>query len=158
MALDSTHIAATTSAIAAVIFSKALEKSGEHVGDAVYQRISGLIQMVREQFQQEGDLETFTETEEDPSEQNLSEFTNRLADFMVEDETFAEEIANSWLAVSKDNEFQKLLSVTDLEKVDWSDHPLSVQQFAEAEDIIIEEPIAQPLKIQPEEPESLAAE
>lgn len=145
MALDSAHIAATTSAIATVIFSKALEKSGEHVGDAVYQRISGLVHMVRHQFQQEGAIETFTETEEDPSEQNLHEFTTRLADLMVEDEAFAAEIENSWLAVSENNEFKKLLSATDLENVDWSAHPLSVKQFAE--DLEPEESIAQPLKV-----------
>lgn len=149
MALDSAHIAATTSAIATVIFSKALEKSGEHMGDAVYQRISGLVQMVREQFQQDGSIETFTETAEDPSEQNLNKFTHCLADLMVEDEAFAAEIETSWLAVSKNDEFQKLLSETDLEKIDWSAHPLSVQQFTE--DAVPEEPVSQPLKVLPDD-------
>ena len=155
MALDPAHLAATTSAIATVIFSKALEKSGEHMGDAVYQRVRGLVQTVREQFQQDGSLETFTHTQDDPSEQNLSEFTNRLANLISENEAFAAEIEDSWLAVSENDDFKKLLSETDLENIDWSSHPLSVKQFAE--DAEPEEPVSQPLKVETDPQASSAA-
>ena len=153
MALNPAHITATTSAIAAVIFSKALEKGGEQMGEAVYQKVGQLIQSVREQFQKQGSIETLTEAEENPSEQNISQFTKKLETLMSEDETFAESIERSLSVVSEDIVFKKILSQADLNHDEWSSQPLSVEQFKEPSKA--ENPaVKQPLKVSqpPSEP------
>ena len=146
MALDPAHLTATTSAIAAVIFSKALEKSGEQMGEAVYQKVGQLIQSVRDQFQKQGSIETLTEAEENPSEQNITQFTKELGTLMSEDETFAESIERSLSVVSEDIELKKILSQADLDHDYWSSQPLSVEQFKEPSETENPE-LKKPLKV-----------
>ena len=151
MALNAAHLAATTSAIATVIFSKALEKSGEHVGDAVYQRAKQLVQSVRDKFEQQGSMGTLTEAQEHPSEQNISQFTKELADLMSEDESFAATIEESLLSFSEEADLQAIFTDTILsEEQDWLSQPLSVQQFKETSEQDNSE-LKAPLKVQPEE-------
>ena len=120
------------------------------MGDAVYQRTKRLIQAVRDKFEQQGSIETLTEAEDDPTAQNIGQFTQELADLMSEDETFAAEVEQSLLSVSEDVELQKILGETDFSKVDWSSQPLSVKQFKE--NIATENTESRtPLKVQPED-------
>jgi hypothetical protein len=131
MTLDPTHIAATTSAIATIILSKAIEKSGEHIGDAVYQRIGNLINTVKEKFQQQGELTILTEAQENPSEQTLNQFTQELLELMIEDNEFAATMDKSIATFSENSEIQAILK-RERKKYDLLLHqPLSVSQFRE---------------------------
>lgn len=133
MALDPTHIAATTSAIATVIFSKALEKGGEHIGDVVYQRMGEFITSVKVKFQQRGQIDILTEVQDNPSEQNISQFTQELMDLMLEDGEFAADVENSLRVFSEDSEMQKIIGKESLNLDFPIPQPLTVAHFKEDE-------------------------
>ncbi|MGB2926354.1 MAG: hypothetical protein WBB82_13715 [Limnothrix sp.] len=142
MALDPTHIAATTSAIATVLFSKAIEKGGEHIGDAMYQKAGNMFSAVKEKFLQQGSIETLTEVQEDPSAENISQFTQELRNLMLEDDQFAADIENSLAIFSQDSEVQDLIAQVD-SQADISDHqPLNVSQFED--EMTVEEKVEKP--------------
>ncbi len=57
----------TASAIATLILSKALEKDGERLGEAISDKIGQLLNLIREKFQKEGVEGKLTKAQEDPS-------------------------------------------------------------------------------------------
>ncbi|MGK7948088.1 MAG: hypothetical protein AB4368_04610 [Xenococcaceae cyanobacterium] len=82
----------TASAIATLIFSKALEKGGEQLGEAVSEKIGQLLNLIREKFQKEGVEGKLTKAQEEPNEKNKSRFERELAEQMEDDETFAQKL------------------------------------------------------------------
>ncbi|MGL6345066.1 MAG: hypothetical protein ACRC80_38675 [Waterburya sp.] len=90
--IDPATITATATAIAAVIFNKAIEKSGENLGEAVSNKIGQLLNFVREKFQQESVEGKLLKAQEDPSEKNQDRFKQELADLMEDDEDFANKL------------------------------------------------------------------
>ena len=90
--IDPATITATATAIATVIFSKALEKGGENLGELVSNRISQLLNFIRDKFQQEGVEGKLIKAQDDPSEKNQDRFKRELADLMEDDENFAHKL------------------------------------------------------------------
>lgn len=90
--LDPATITATATAIAAVIFNKAIEKSGENLGEAVSNKIGQLLNLIREKFQQERVEGKLLKAQEDPSEKNKDRFKQELAELMEDDEDFANKL------------------------------------------------------------------
>ncbi|BAU63955.1 Fis family transcriptional regulator [Stanieria sp. NIES-3757] len=90
--IDPTTITITTTAIATVIFNKAIEKGGENLGGAVYDKIGQLLNFIRDKFQQEGREGKLLEAQEDPSEKNQDRFKQELAELMEDDEKFAKKL------------------------------------------------------------------
>ena len=82
----------TASAIATLIFSKALEKGGEQLGEAVSDKIGQLLNLIREKFKAEEVEGKLTKAQEDPSEKNKSRFERELAEQMEDDEAFAQKL------------------------------------------------------------------
>ena len=85
-------ITLTATAIATLIFSKALEKSGEQLGEAVSNKIGQLLNLIREKFQQEGVEGKLTKAEQDSNEKNRSRFEHELVEQMEDDEAFAQKL------------------------------------------------------------------
>ena len=82
----------TATAIATIIFSKALETSGENLGEAVSHKIGQLLNFIRDKFQQEGVEGKLLKAQEDPSEKNQDRFKRELVDLMEDDENFADQL------------------------------------------------------------------
>jgi len=78
--------------IAKLIFSKVLEKNGKEIGDqlaeAASNKVSQLLNFVREKFQKEGVEGKLTKAQEEPSEVKIKKFESELVDQMSEDEEF----------------------------------------------------------------------
>ena len=78
--------------IATIIFSKALETSDEHLGEAVSHKISQLLNFIRAKFQQEGVEGKLLKAQDDPSEKNQERFKRELVDLMSDDVDFANQL------------------------------------------------------------------
>ena len=85
-------ITLTAGAIATLIFSKAVEKGGEKLGEAVADKIGQLVKVIREKFKAEEVEGKLIKAEQEPSEKNKSRFERELAEQMEDDEEFAARI------------------------------------------------------------------
>ena len=85
-------ITLTATAIATLIFSKALEQGGEQLGKAVSDKIGQLLNLIRTKFQKEGVAGKLTKAQEEPSEKNKARFERELAEQMEDDEAFAKKL------------------------------------------------------------------
>lgn len=108
-------ITLTATAIATVIFSKALEKGGEQLGEAVSNKIGQLLNLIREKFQQEGVEGKLIKAQEDSNEKNKIRFERELVEQMEDDEAFAKQLQELVEQIKAENEtiFQSIL--TDIE-------------------------------------------
>jgi len=79
----------TTAAIASTLIFKALEKSGEKLGEAVASKIGQLINVIREKFRAKGVEGILTQAEESPSDANKKMFQTILEMQVSQDEVFA---------------------------------------------------------------------
>lgn len=79
----------TTAAIASTLVFKALEKSGEKLGEAVASKIGQLISVIREKFRAKGVEGILTQAEESPTEANKKMFQTILEMQVSQDEVFA---------------------------------------------------------------------
>lgn len=79
----------TTAAIASTLIFKALEKSGEKLGEAIAKNIGRLVDLVREKFKAKGVEGILTQAEEAPTEANKKMFQTILEMQVSQDETFA---------------------------------------------------------------------
>lgn len=87
--VDPIALTAIARAIAKIIFSKALEKSGEKLGEVGITKVSELLKIIREKFQTEGVEGKLVKAEADPNEKNTSRFNDELIQQMEDDEVFA---------------------------------------------------------------------
>lgn len=76
------------SVVSTLIF-KALEKSGEKLGEALIEKIGELRNLVREKFKSKGVEGILTQTEENPTEANKQMFQTVLEMQVSQDEAFA---------------------------------------------------------------------
>ena len=90
--IDPATITATASAIAAVIFNKAIEKGGENLGEAVSKKIGELLDFVRAKFQQEDVEGKLLKAQKEPSDKNKDRFTQELEIQMEDDKEFASKL------------------------------------------------------------------
>ena len=95
-------IIATATAIAAVIFNKAIEKGGENLGEAVSNKIGELHNFVRAKFQKEGVEGKLLKAQEDPSDKNKGRFTQELEIQMEDDGEFASKLKTLIDEISSD--------------------------------------------------------
>lgn len=79
----------TTAAIASTLIFKALEKSGEKLGEAIANKIVRLVDVVREKFRTKGVEGILTQAEESPTEANKKMFQTILEMQVSQDEAFA---------------------------------------------------------------------
>ena len=108
-------ITLTATAIATVIFSKALEKGGEQLGEAVSNKVGQLLNLIREKFQQEGVEGKLLKAQEDSNEKNKSRFERELVEQMEDDEAFANQLQELVEQIKAEDQtiFQSIL--TDIE-------------------------------------------
>ena len=90
--MDPADIKATVSVITTLVFSKAMQKGGEHLGEAVSDKICQLLSLIRDKLQKEGVEGILTEAQEDPSEINKLIFERKLTEQMEDDAVFAEKM------------------------------------------------------------------
>jgi hypothetical protein len=79
----------TTAAIASTLIFKALEKSGEKLGEAVASKIGQLINVIQEKFRAKGVEGILSQAEESPTEANKQMFQTILEMQVSQDEVFA---------------------------------------------------------------------
>lgn len=105
----------TVTAIATLIFSKALETGGERVGEAVSNKIGQLLNLIREKFQREGVEGKLLKAQEDSNEKNKGRFKRELVEQMEDDQGFAEQLQELLEQIKAEDEtiFQSVL--TDIE-------------------------------------------
>jgi hypothetical protein len=85
-------ITTVATAIATVIFNKAIEKGGENLGQEVSNKIGQLLHLIRDKFQQEGVEGKLLKAQDDPSEKNQDKFKRELAELMEDDQDFANKL------------------------------------------------------------------
>lgn len=90
--IDPATITATASAIAAVIFNKAIEKGGENLGEAVFNKASQIVSTVRDKFRGIGMEGVLTQARENPTEPNQQFFQQALEMQMTNDDDFANKL------------------------------------------------------------------
>lgn len=98
----------TAGAIATLIFSKALEKGGEKLGEAVSDKIGQLLNLIRDKFQKEGVEGKLTKAQEDPSDKNKSRFEQELIYQMEDDEAFAKELKELMDELKSDDKVRQI--------------------------------------------------
>jgi hypothetical protein len=87
--MDFATIAGT---IATLIFTEAVKKQGEALGQTVSNKITQMVTAIREKFKAVGREGVMTDAEEDPTEENQSEFKRVLEKQMTKDEAFAKKL------------------------------------------------------------------
>lgn len=90
--IDPATITATATAIAAVIFNKAIEKGGENLGEAVSNKIGQIISAVRDKFKGVGMEGALPQAVTNPSEESKNLFQQVLTMQMNSDPKFAEKL------------------------------------------------------------------
>ena len=85
-------ITLTATAIANLIFSKALEKGGEHLGEAVFNKIGQIVSAVRDKFKSIGMERVLTQAQDNPTEPNQKFFQQALKMQMASDSDFANQL------------------------------------------------------------------
>ena len=95
----------TANVIATTIFSKALEKGGEQLGEAIFDKIGQLLNLIRDKFQKEGVEGKLTKAQEEPSEKNKSRFEQELTYQMEDDEAFAQKLKALMDELESDGKF-----------------------------------------------------
>jgi uncharacterized protein YajQ (UPF0234 family) len=82
----------TAATIASTLIFKALEKSGEKLGEALMNKIGHLINVIREKFKSKGVEGILIQTQESPTEANKQMFQTILEMQVSQDEVFAKEL------------------------------------------------------------------
>ena len=100
--IDPATITATATAIAAVIFNKAVEQSGRELGKEVFSKIGKLLNFVSAKFQKEGVEGKLLKAQEDPSDKNKGRFTQELEIQMEDDREFASKLKTLIDEISSD--------------------------------------------------------
>lgn len=95
--------------ITTLIFSKALEKGGEKLGEGISDKIGQLLNFIREKFQKEEVEGKLTKAQEDPSDKNKSRFERELAEQMEDDETFAKKLKELMDKLKSDKQINQIL-------------------------------------------------
>lgn len=90
--IDPATITSTATAIAVIVFNKAIEKGGEDLGEAVSNKIGELLNFVKGKFKQEGVEGKLLKAQEDPSEKNQDRFKRELTELMEDDNDFAKKL------------------------------------------------------------------
>jgi len=90
--LDPATINATAVAITSVIFTKALEKSAENLGEAVCNKIGLIICVIRDKFKTTGMEGVLTQVQENSTEPNWKFFQQALEMQMTSDSDFANQL------------------------------------------------------------------
>ena len=93
--IDPATITATAIAIATVIFTKAIERGGENLGEAVSNKIGQIVSVVRDKFKSIGMEGVLTQAQDNPTEPNQKFFQQALEMQMTSDSDFAEKILKS---------------------------------------------------------------
>jgi hypothetical protein len=83
---------AIASVIATYILPEAFKEGGKALGKGVSQAVSQLITVIREKFQAAGREGTLADFEEEPTEENQSEFETVLKKLMSKDDAFAKNL------------------------------------------------------------------
>ncbi|MDJ0897492.1 MAG: hypothetical protein QNJ55_01690 [Xenococcus sp. MO_188.B8] len=78
--------------IATLVFSKALEKGSEQLGEAISDKIGQLINLIRERFKQQGMEGALVQAENNPTEDNKKFFQQVLERQMRSDSEFAHKL------------------------------------------------------------------
>ena len=108
-------ITLTATAIATLIFSKALEKGGEQLGKAVSDKIGKLLNLIREKFQKEGVERKLTKAQEEPNEKNKKRFERELAEQMEDDEAFAKKLKELVEQIKAEDEKVSQIILSEIE-------------------------------------------
>jgi uncharacterized protein YajQ (UPF0234 family) len=90
--MEPVTITTVATAIATIFFTKVIEKPAENLGQEVSNKISQLLNLIRDKFQQEGVEGKLLKAQDDPSEKNQDKFKRELIDLMEEDEDFAKKL------------------------------------------------------------------
>jgi len=90
--IDPGTIAATANAIAAVIFNKAIEKGGENLGEAVFNKVGQIVSTVRDKLKGIGMAGVLVQAQENPTEPNQQFFQQALEMQMTNDDDFANKL------------------------------------------------------------------
>lgn len=90
--IDPITITTTETAIAAVIFNKAIEKGGENLGEAVSNKIGQIISAVRNKFKGVGMERVLTQAQNNPTKPNQKFFQQALEMQMTSDSEFANKL------------------------------------------------------------------
>ena len=105
----------TASAIATLILSKALEKGGEQLGEAVSNKIGKLLNLIRTKFQTEGIEGKFTKAQEEPNEKNKKRFEQELAYQMEDDRAFAKQLKELVEQIKAEDEKVRQIILSEIE-------------------------------------------
>lgn len=90
--IDPATITATATAIAVVIFNKAIEKGGENLGEAVSNKIGQIVTAVRNKFKGVGMEGALPQAGTNPTEESKNLFQQVLTMQMNSDPKFAEKL------------------------------------------------------------------
>jgi hypothetical protein len=90
--IDPATVTATATAIAAVIFNKAIEKGGENLGEAVSNKIGQIVSVVRNKFKSIGMEGVLTQAQDNPTEPNQKFFQQALEMQMTSDSDFVKKL------------------------------------------------------------------
>jgi uncharacterized protein YajQ (UPF0234 family) len=98
----------TTTAIASVLIFKALEKGGEKLGEASANKISQLINVIREKFKAKGVEGLLAQVQENPTEANHSMFQMMLEMQASQDKKFAKQLEELVNELKSDKEVNQV--------------------------------------------------
>ncbi|AFY38362.1 fis family transcriptional regulator [[Leptolyngbya] sp. PCC 7376] len=101
--------ATIATSVATILFTKALEKTGENLGDMASEQIGKLWDAVRAKFQAEDVAGKITKAEADPSEKNVGRFQSELEELLEDDGEFLAELQGILAALEGDAQVKQVL-------------------------------------------------
>jgi hypothetical protein len=101
--------ATLATSVATILFTKALEKGGENLGDAISAKVGELWAVVRSKFEAEDVAGKITKAEAEPSEKNISRFQDELKAFLEDDLDFAAQLQGILAELKQDSQVEQIL-------------------------------------------------
>lgn len=86
-------VTSIASTITTLIFSEAFKEGGKALGKGVTEKVTQVITTIREKFKAVGREGILADAEEEPTQENQSEFKTVLEKQMTKDEAFANKLA-----------------------------------------------------------------
>ena len=135
-------VSLTAGAIATLIFSKALEKGGEQLGEVAFDRIGKLLNVIREKFKSKGMEGILTQAQDNPTETNKSVFKTVL-ETQMEDKAFAQKLKELMDELESDKQVKQIffknvnvksdVEIGDVEQTTTRDGSVTQEAFTEVE-------------------------
>lgn len=106
---DPVTLTAIATSATTILFTTAIEKGGENLGDLVSENLGKLWDVVRAKFRAEDVEGKITKAEAEPSAKNMERFQTELEQLLEDDQAFAVQLQGILAELKQDSQVEQIL-------------------------------------------------